>query len=142
MTSLSRKILFVDDEESQIKLMQKILFRMGYDAEFAKSSKEALEILDNGDISIILTDLKMPDMDGIELCKRIREKNSEAVIYGYSGDLIGVDSDHLEDIGFDGLLFKPVRLGVLERAIEGAFEKIDKRRGAHEWNMKLTGNFP
>jgi len=40
MISLSKKILFVDDEESQIELMQNILFRMGYDAEFAKSAKD------------------------------------------------------------------------------------------------------
>ena len=135
MISLSRKILFVDDEESQIKLMQSFFLRKGYDAEFAKSAKEALEILDNEDISIILTDLQMPEMDGIELCRRVRAKGSEVVIYGYSGDIIGVNSDYLEDIGFDGLLWKPVRLGVLERAIEGAFEKINKRRRSNEWNI-------
>ena len=135
MISLPRKILFVDDEESQIKLMQSFFLRKGYDAEFAKSAKEALEILDNEDISIIITDLQMPEMDGIEFCRRVREKGSEVVIYGYSGDIIGVNSDHLEDIGFDGLLWKPVRLGVLERAIEGAFEKIDRRRGALKCNI-------
>ena len=135
MISLSKKILFVDDEESQLKLMQSFFLRKGYDAEFAKSEKEALEILENEDISIILTDLQMPEMDGIELCRRIREKSSEVVIYGYTGDIIGVNTDYLEDIGFDGLLWKPVRLGVLERAIEGAFEKINRSRGAHEWNM-------
>jgi CheY-like chemotaxis protein len=135
MISLSRKILFVDDEESQIKLMQSFFLRKGYDAEFAKSAKEALEILENEDISIILTDLQMPEMDGIELCRRIREKGSEIVIYGYSGDIIGVNSDYLEEIGFDGLLWKPIRLGVLERAIEGAFEKINRSRGANEWNI-------
>lgn len=140
MISLSRKILFVDDEESQIKLMQSFFLRKGYDAEFAKSAKEALEILDNEDISIILTDLQMPEMDGIELCRRIREKGSEIVIYGYSGDIIGVNSDYLEDIGFDGLLWKPIRLGVLERAIEGAFEKIDRRRGSTPMEHKLTGS--
>ena len=135
MISLSRKILFVDDEESQIKLMQSFFLRKGYDAEFAKSAKEALEILDNEDISIIITDLQMPEMDGIELCRRVRAKGSEVVIYGYSGDIIGVNSDHLEDIGFDGLLWKPVRFGVLERAIEGAFEKIDRRRGVLKCNI-------
>ncbi len=141
MISLSKKILFVDDEESQIKLMKNIFYRMGYDAEFAKSAKEALEILDNQDISIVLTDLQMPEMDGAELCKRIREKCSKIVIYGFSGDLIGVDPDHLEDIGFDGLLCKPVKLAVLQRAIEGAFEKIDRSRGAQEWHIKLTGSY-
>ena len=46
MTTVSKKILVVDNEESQNKLMQKVFVKMGYDAEFAKSAKEALEILD------------------------------------------------------------------------------------------------
>ena len=127
MTAISRKILFVDDEESQNKLMQRLFDNLGYDAEFAKSAEEALEILNNKEISIIITNLRMSEMDGIELCKQIREKNSKTVIYGYSGNPMEIDADHLEDVGFDGLLCEPVRLEVLERAIEGAFEKIDKR---------------
>ncbi len=127
MTAISRKILFVDDEESQHKLMQRLFVKMGYDAELAKSAKEALEISTNKEISIIITDLSMPEMDGIELCKRIREKNSKAVIYGYSDNPMEIDADHLEDVGFDGLLCEPVRLEVLARAIEGAFEKIATR---------------
>ena len=127
MTILSRKILFVDDDKSQIELMKKIFVKMGYDAEFAKSAKEALWILDNEEFPIIITDLRMPEMDGIELCKRIREKSSESIIYAFSG-LAEVESDNLEDIGFDGLLCKPVTFKVLERAIEGAFERIEKRR--------------
>ena len=118
MTILSRKILFVDDDKSQIELMKKIFVKMGYDAEFAKSAKEALGILDNEEFPIIITDLRMPEMDGIELCKRIREKSSESIIYAFSG-LAEVESDNLEDIGFDGLLCKPVTFKVLERAIEG-----------------------
>ena len=128
MISLSKKILFVDNEESQIELMQNIFSRMGYDAEFAKSAEQALKILDNENISIILTDLQISDMDGIELCRRIREKGSEVVIYAFSGNLIGIDADHLENVGFDGLLWKPIRLKVLKNAIEGAFEKIDRKR--------------
>jgi CheY-like chemotaxis protein len=129
MTAISRNILFVDDEESQRKFMHSLFVKMGYDAEFAESAKEALEIFNNKEISIIITDLRMPEMDGIELCKRIRETNSKTVIYGYSVNPMEIDPDHLEDVGFDGLLCEPVRLEVLGRAIEGAFEKIEKSEG-------------
>ncbi|MCK4786267.1 MAG: response regulator, partial [Desulfobacteraceae bacterium] len=94
-----------------------------------KNAKEALEILENEKFPLIITDLRMPEMDGIELCMRIRERTSETLIYAFSGGFTEVDSDQLEKMGFDGFLCKPVKYEVLERAIEGAFEKIDERKG-------------
>ena len=128
MTAFSRKILFVDDEESQRKLMQRILARMGYDAELAKNAKEALAILKKEEFPLIITDLRMPEMDGIELCKQIREVNSNSFIYALSGYLAEFELERLEEFGFDGHLSKPVKIEVLKCAIQGAFEKIDQRR--------------
>jgi len=129
MTTLSKKILVVDDEETIREIMQINLVRLGYDPELAKNAKEALEILENEKFPLIITDLKMPEMDGIELCMRIRERTSETLIYAFSGGFTEVDSDQLEKMGFDGLLCKPIKFEVLERAIEGAFKKIDERQG-------------
>ena len=128
MTAILKKILFVDDDEFQRKSLKKLLVMLGYNVEFAKNAKEALEILEKEEFLLIITDLIMPEMDGIELCKRIREINSKAVVYAFSGHLVGVEFNHLEAIGFDGHRCKPVKIEVLERAIAGAFEKIDQRR--------------
>jgi CheY-like chemotaxis protein len=128
MTASSKKILFVDDEEAQRTLMQNILVRMGYDAELAKNAKEALAILNKEEFPLIITDLRMPGMDGIELCKQIREVNSKSIIYALSGYLAELEHERLEEFGFDGHLSKPVKIEVLKRAIQGAFEKIDQRR--------------
>ena len=141
MTALSKKILVVDDEEPLRKIMKLKLDKLGYDVELAKNAKEALEILDREEFPLIITDLRMPEMDGTELCKRIKERSPEILIYALSGGLTKGEYDQLEKIGFDGLLCKPVRLEVLERAIIGAFEKIDKRREAHQWNMKIVSNY-
>ncbi len=127
MTALSRKILFVDDEELQGKVMQKMLTRMGYDAKVANNAKEALEILDNEEFPLIITDLSMPEMDGVELCKQIRKYNSESFIYAFSGYLAEFDFEKFEEFGFDGHLSKPGGTEFLKCAIEGAFEKIDQR---------------
>ncbi len=129
MTALSRKILFVDDEELQGKVMQRMLTRMGYDAKVAQNAKEALEILDNEEFPLIITDLSMPKMDGIELCKQIRKFNLESFIYAFSGYLAEFDFEKLEEFGFDGHLSKPSETEFLKCAIEGAFEKVNKRRG-------------
>ncbi len=128
MTTLSKKILVVDDEESIREIMRIKLVKLGYDPEFAKNGKEALKISEREEFPLILTDLRMPEIDGIELCMRIKERNPETVIYAFSGVVTEVEFDQLEEMGFDGLLCKPVTFEVLERAIEGAFEKINKRR--------------
>ncbi len=127
MTARSRKILFIDDEEAQNKLMQRMFVRMGYNAKFAKEAKEALKILEDEDFPLIITDLSMPNMGGIELCKRIRKFNSESFIYAFSGYLAEFDFEKFEELGFDGHLSKPSETEFLKCAIEGAFEKIDQR---------------
>jgi len=126
MTTLSKKILIIDDEESLREIMKAKLVKLGYDPECAKNGKDALEILENEKFPLILTDLRLPEIDGIELCKRIKERKPETVIYAFSGVVTEVDFDQLEEMGFDGLLCKPVTFEVLERAIKGAFEKINK----------------
>ena len=128
MTTLSKKILVVDDEESIMKMMKIKLVKLGYDPEFANNGKEALEISEREEFPLILMDLRLPDIDGIELCMRIKKRSPETVIYAFSGFVTEVEFDQIEEMGFDGLLCKPVTFEVLERAIEGAFDKINKRR--------------
>lgn len=128
MTTLSKKILVVDDEESIRKLMKTKLVKLGYGPEFAENGKEALKISEREEFPLILMDLRLPDIDGIELCVRIKEKTPETVIYAFSGVITEDEFYELEEMGFDGLLCKPVSSEVLRRAIEGAFDKIDKMR--------------
>ena len=129
MTTLSRRILFVDDEETLRDTIEEMLMILGYDVELAKDAKEALEIAQKEYFPLIITDLMMPEIDGTQLCKQIREINETAVIYAISGFLTEVDSDQLKSVGFDGHLCKPVKIEVLKHAIEGAFEKIHQRQG-------------
>jgi two-component system alkaline phosphatase synthesis response regulator PhoP len=128
MTIVSKKILVVDDEKSLREIMKIKLVKLGYDPEFAKNGKEALEISEKEKFPLILMDLRLPEIDGIELCMRIKQRNPETVIYAFSGVVTEVEFDQLEEMGFDGLLCKPVPFEVLERAIKGAFEKINKKR--------------
>ncbi|MBW2620595.1 MAG: response regulator [Deltaproteobacteria bacterium] len=128
MTTLSKKILVVDDEESIRKLMEIKLVKLGYGPKFAENGKEALKISEREEFPLILMDIRLPDVDGIELCKRIKKRSPETVIYAFSGVVTEGEFNQLEEMGFDGLLCKPFEFVVLERAIEGAFEEINKRR--------------
>jgi CheY-like chemotaxis protein len=128
MTEISRRILFVDDEYFQRDTIKKMLVKLGYDVELARDANEALEISREEKFPLIITDLMMPEIDGAQLCKQIRELNETAVIYAFSGFLTDVDSDQLKDAGFDGHLCKPAKMEVLKHAIEGAFDKIQQRQ--------------
>jgi CheY-like chemotaxis protein len=128
MTGSSKRILFVDDEKFQRESMKDILMMLGYDVELAKSGAEALEISHKEAFPLIITDLSMPEMDGTQLCRQIRERNGTAVIYAFSGYLAEVAADQLKEAGFDGHLCKPANIEILKHAIEGAFEKNYHRR--------------
>ena len=119
----------MDDEEILRDTVEEMLMLLGYDVELARDAKEALEIAREKYFPLIITDLMMPEIDGTQLCKQIREINETAVIYAFSGYLTELDSDQLKEVGFDGHLCKPVKFEVLKHAIEGEFEKIHQRQG-------------
>lgn len=68
-----QSILIVDDVPKNIQLLGSILKEEAYDLEFATSGKEALEWLDSKPFDLVLLDIMMPEMDGFEVCRRIKE---------------------------------------------------------------------
>ncbi len=70
-------ILIVDDEKNYPPILSAVLEEEGFETLAAFSGREALEILKNSDVDLVLTDMKMPSMDGIELLERIKEKDTD-----------------------------------------------------------------
>jgi two-component system NtrC family response regulator len=70
-------VLIVDDEKNYPLILGAVLEEEGFETLTANSGDEALEILEHSDIDLVLTDMKMPSMDGIELLERIKEKNPD-----------------------------------------------------------------
>ncbi len=123
---IEKKILVVDDEESQRDVMQRVLNKLGYAAKIADGPENALKILENEVFPLIITDLSMPGMDGTILCRRIKEIHSKSIIYALSGYIASYETDRLDAVGFDGYLSKPSSVKVLKQAIEGAFDKFER----------------
>ncbi len=96
-----KKLLVVDDDVSYLDTIKNILIKMEYDAEVAASAKEALKILEKEKFPLIITDLNMPDIDGVEFCKQIREMDSKSIVYALSGYITEYDTENLEESGFD-----------------------------------------
>ena len=70
-------VLIVDDQKNYPLILSAILEEEGFETFTANSGREALEILANTDIDLVLTDMKMPSMDGIQLLERIKEKDQD-----------------------------------------------------------------
>jgi two-component system sensor histidine kinase/response regulator len=73
MKTEEQSILIVDDVPKNIQLLGSILKEETYELEFATSGKEALEWLDSKQFDLVLLDIMMPEMDGFEVCRRIKE---------------------------------------------------------------------
>ena len=75
---MPKRILVVDDEKVFSSYLEQILSRKGFESEVAHNGEEALAICEQSNFDLILSDIKMPKMDGLELLKNIREKCQEA----------------------------------------------------------------
>ncbi len=78
-------ILFVDDEEKVLKSLQRGLMDEPYNLLFATSGKEALEKLEKNEVHVIVTDMRMPEMSGLELLRIVKEKYPKIVRLVLSG---------------------------------------------------------
>lgn len=84
---MNHKILFVDDEINILKALQRLMRKSGYETDYASSGKEALEKIDRETFSVIVTDMRMPGMSGVELVQKANEKDRlsvKIVLSGYS----------------------------------------------------------
>jgi signal transduction histidine kinase len=81
----NERILVVDDEEPILDMVSKFVNHIGYEVMTARNGKEALEILRNEPITILITDIKMPEMDGFELMKKVGAEFQKIHIIGMTG---------------------------------------------------------
>ena len=124
---MENKILVVDDEDFHRELMQKLLVKLGYDVVVVDSAEAAFSHLAKEKVSIIITDLILLEMDGVEFCQKIRETDKKTIIIALSGHTDLYDDDKIKDAGFDNHLTKPFKLDVIEEAIQEGFEEFRRR---------------
>jgi CheY-like chemotaxis protein len=124
---MEKKILVVDDEDFQRELMQKLLSRLGYEVAVAESAEDAFALLEREKFPVIITDLIMLEMDGVEFCQQIRETDSQTVIIALTGHTSLYEPAKLKEAGFDNHLSKPFKIDVVDRAIKKGFEEFQRR---------------
>ena len=121
-----KKILVVDDEVFIREVFKEFYRKAGYLVQTAEDGEEALAVLEQESIEVIFLDLRMPGMNGVDLCRRIREKNPIACIYAVTGNASLFELAECREAGFDDYFTKPVNPEILLKAAEDAFEKITR----------------
>jgi len=130
-------LLLVDDEEGIRRFLGLCLLDLGYEVITAANGSEALEQFSLHRPAIVLTDIKMPVMDGIELLKRIKElsPDTEVVIITGHGDLdLAIEALKSDAADF---ITKPINNDVLEISLNRIREKISMKQALREYTEEL-----
>jgi CheY-like chemotaxis protein len=106
----SRKCLLVDDNKDVLIYLNRILLDTGVTILMARSGFEAIEIIKNTpDIDVVLLDMQMPEMNGIEATKEIRKIRNNLPIIAQTAFIFEDDKDIILEAGCDACLIKPIR---------------------------------
>ncbi len=111
------KVLIVDDNPNMSALLSDMLDVFEFSSEQAKGGVEALEMLGNQDFSMVITDLRMPEMSGSQLLKTIKEKYPEMPVVVISGFNVGDDEDDILSTMADAFINKPFRMDDIEKIL-------------------------
>ncbi|MEW5771993.1 MAG: response regulator [Thermodesulfobacteriota bacterium] len=134
---MSDTLLLVDDEEGIRKFLGLLLRDMGYAVDTAANGDEALRLVQARPPDIVLTDIKMPGMDGIELLRRIKAHSPEieVVMISGHGDMdLAIKSLQLEAADF---VTKPVNDEILAAALRRVSEKLAMKREIRSYTENL-----
>jgi signal transduction histidine kinase len=134
---MNKRVLLVDDEAGIRKVLGISLMDMGYEVETARDGSEALTLFRQTRPPIVLTDIKMPGMDGIDLLHAVKSEDpdTEVIMITGHGDLdTAVMSLKYEATDF---VTKPINDDVLEIALRRAEERIEMRRQIRKYTENL-----
>lgn len=116
------KILIIDDEHAVRFIMSKVLIAEGHDVKTAESCEAAFALIEQEKFQLVITDLIMPDKDGIETILAIRAKYPRLRIIAMSGGAVGGTQNFLplaSRIGAEATLTKPFTENALMAAVDG-----------------------
>ena len=123
MMDSHEKILVVDDEKNVRVLFERILAKEGYEVECAASGSEAIDKLANNSFDLVVTDLKMEGIDGLDLIRKGKKTNQAIpfiLISGYGTAQTAVSAGQE---GADVYLMKPIDMKDLKLAVKRALRK-------------------
>jgi signal transduction histidine kinase/CheY-like chemotaxis protein len=128
----SLRVLCADDSAVNREVLNDVLVELGHEVVLVEDGLEALEAARRQRIDLVLMDLEMPRMGGLEAARKLREQYGDRLpILGMSGEGSEVNQERCTEAGMDVLLRKPLTLDVLQSAIDSRLGR-GPSRGAHD----------
>lgn len=112
------KVLVVDDDDKIRILLLDTLSALGYSTIGAKDGEEALALLEEKKPDLVISDIKMPKLNGLSLLRNIKNKDPKIPVVMITGYNISYTKDQALDSGADGFLVKPFRIGKIEELMQ------------------------
>jgi two-component system response regulator HydG len=133
-------VLVVEDDIESRTAMLKVLESVGYKTLEADNGQSALDLVEDGNVDVLITDLRMPVMDGVELLKRTKAADHEIEVILITGHgTVEVAVEAIKEGAYD-FITKPVKKAQLLRAVEKASEKQYLQRENKELRSQLSQN--
>ncbi len=112
-------ILVAEDDPVNQKVIARMLEKLGHNASLVPDGRQAVEAVSNHTFGLVLMDLHMPTMDGLEATRKIRASGNRVRIVALTADALVGDREKCLAAGMDDYLAKPVRLEELKRVLDG-----------------------
>jgi two-component system cell cycle response regulator DivK len=115
-----RRILVVEDNPLNLKLVRDVLQFAGYDVIEAQSGEEGLRVAQQDPPDLVLMDLQLPGIDGIETLRRLREGSlgGDVPVVAVTAFAMAEDRERASQAGFDGFVEKPISVRELPGQVE------------------------
>ena len=130
-------VLVVEDEESFIEALQIGLKREGFNVEVARDGMQALEMFDRVNPDLILLDVMLPKMSGIDVCRQLRKKTLTPIIM-VTAKGAEIDTVVGLEVGADDYVTKPYRLRELTARMRAVMRRVPTSRGGEIEGSSLT----
>jgi CheY-like chemotaxis protein len=125
--SKSLKILLAEDNLTNQKLATRVLEKRNHSVVVANNGREALELLEKDTFDLVLMDMQMPEMDGFEATRRLREKEKSTgrrqAVVAMTALAMNGDRERCLAVGMDGYISKPIRPQELDELLDGYIAK-------------------
>ena len=113
-----RRVLVADDNRDSAESLQMLLSILGHEVAVAYDGPSALKAAAAYAPDVMLLDIGLPQLDGYEVAKRIRERGIDALLVAVTGWVHEEDKRRALEAGFDAHLTKPIDVGELEKLLE------------------------
>ena len=135
------KVLVIDDEAFHAETVAHVLERVGYDCTVATSGKAGAKLIENDEFDLILTDLKMNDLDGLAILRKAREELPDAEVIMITGHADVKTAVEAIKEGAANYLTKPIDKAELEAIVAKAAERLQLTRTNRELKRQLDEKF-